>query len=233
MLVEVTNTLHLLYVGAWYGVLAIISQMSVITNALLIAITSNFVGFELYIRGNYDDSYNRTIFGREIVPINDGEAYQGLSGYANWSHSVFPVSILINGGAFPAFTAQSLEIFDDDGDDVNGTYGSGNPPLYLPFINFTCLNEMILMNDNCSFVETTSVYVDRYGDGEPELVETFIENEYEKFYNHRQCRELVLNGSSTSEAPTNIGPCFQDVDCRYVHIYMEFNVRVCTYMLFV
>ena len=207
-------------VGAWYGVLAVISQLSVVTNALLIAVTSNFVGFEVYIRGGYRDDYNRTVIvpdndgPRQIVPDNDG-AHQGLSGYVEWSQSVFLVSDLLDGEAFPAYNAQSLELLSDDGEDpLNGS--SSDPPLYLPYIDFTCLNDY---QHNCTF-STTTVMVERYS-GDLELVETFSESQFEAFYSVEDCRNLVLRVSDPSESPKNaedydvMGTCFQNhTTCR-------------------
>ena len=206
-------------VGAWYGVLAVISQLSVVTNALLIAVTSNFVGFEVYIRGGYRDDYNRTVIvpdndgARQIVPDNDG-ARQGLSGYVEWSQSVFLVSDLLDGEAFPAYNAQSLELLSDDGEDPSDG-SSSDPPLYLPYINFTCLNNYLV---ECN-VSTTTVMVERYS-GNDTLVETFSESQFEAFYSNEDCRNLVLRVSDPSESPKNAedynvtGKCFLEHTCR-------------------
>ncbi len=39
--------------GAWYGILAVVSQLAVVTNAFLIAVTAQFIPIEVFTRGGY------------------------------------------------------------------------------------------------------------------------------------------------------------------------------------
>ena len=181
------------------------SQLAVVTNAILIAITSNFVGFEVYIRGGYDDEYNST----GIVPPGQSSSEQGLSGYANWSTTSFSVGVLVDGEAFPAFSAQSLELVNDDGSEISGT------PLYLPYINFSCIIEY---SNNCSFADEIGYFnVTKYG-GYVEEVRTFTEESFERFFDDPDCRRLLFNASTkTNQSPRkdSQGVCFlNEVSCR-------------------
>ena len=45
--------LVLLCIGAWFYLLTVVSQFAVVTNALLIAITSGFVPQAVYLYGGY------------------------------------------------------------------------------------------------------------------------------------------------------------------------------------
>ena len=207
-------TAGVLSAGAWYGILAVVSQLSVVTNALLIAITSNFVGFEVYIRGDYDLEYDPfDVMGQRIIPQNDDRADQGLSGYANWSQSVFEVVDLVDGSAFPAYTAQSLQLFNDDGTEARIVSGSTSEvPLYLPYINIGCVGAMI---PNCTNGNLLTVNVSHY-DGSVETVMTFSESGYERFYGSSKCRDLVL-GTGRNRSPKNgsEGLCFNaNFTCR-------------------
>jgi hypothetical protein len=208
-------------IGAWYSVLAIVSQLAVVTNAILIAITSNFVGFEVYIRAGYDDQYRGVDL--DLVP-NEEAARQGLSGYANWSTTSYEVDVLVDGSAFPAFTAQSLKFVNDDGsavEVVDGPGGDGNLPLYLPFINFTCIEEMAEDND-CDMAVLSNISITTYDGNENET--TFAADEYAKFYGKRECRDLVFNMGDTSASPGNSskGPCYDgETPCRFRGIVRE------------
>ena len=39
--------------GAWFGILTVVSQLAVVTNAFLIAITAQFIPIETYARGGF------------------------------------------------------------------------------------------------------------------------------------------------------------------------------------
>jgi hypothetical protein len=211
-------------IGAWYGVLAVVSQLAVVTNALLIAITSNFVGFEVYRRGGYSDDYTGmvtdTLVGEvPIVPVNDSNSNQGLSGYANWSSTAFEVLDLVDGRAFPAYSAQSLEFLNADGSEVtviSGDKGDDTSPLYLPFIDFACLKQ------NCS-VNTTDVEVFLYYDDMNITTPTFTEKQYEAFYENASCAQLVFD-AGRDDSPENgtDGPCFNGAAmCRFRGVVRE------------
>ena len=60
--------------------------------------------------------------------------YTNGSGYYDWSLSPFKVINLLDGHAFPAYTRQELPVYN-----LNGSV-AGNV-LYLPFINFSCLEQ--------------------------------------------------------------------------------------------
>ena len=193
------------------------SNISVLTNALLIAITSNFVGFEVYTRGGYDEMYD----GREdvypfraIVPLGEDAADQGLSGYANWSTTSFLVNALVDGEAFPAYSAQSLEFLSDNGEPVEILNRTRDEvALYLPFIDVTCVKMM----SSCADGNTVEVRVVRYNETEDDMQLAFTENGYKRFYENQTCRELVLRTRSDNMSPKrgSQGPCFRnDTTCR-------------------
>jgi hypothetical protein len=205
-------------IGAWYGILSVVSNISVLTNALLIAITSNFVGFEVYTRGGYDEMYD----GREdvypfraIVPLGEDAADQGLSGYANWSTTSFSVNALVDGEAFPAYSAQSLEFLSDNGEPVEILNRTRDEvALYLPFIDVTCVKMM----SSCADGNTVEVRVVRYNETEDDMQLAFTENGYKRFYENQTCRALVLGTGSDSKSPDrgSQGPCFRnDTTCRF------------------
>lgn len=52
VVVNITCTFFLI-LGAWFGILSVISQLSVVTNAFLIAVTAQFIPIETYIRGGF------------------------------------------------------------------------------------------------------------------------------------------------------------------------------------
>ena len=115
--------------GAWFYILDVISKLSVVTNAFLIAVTSQFIPFEVYTRGGYNQEYQNNV-GQADLPT--------LAGYVNWSVSPFEVDVLFNGSAFPALSALELQLYN--GSDVVTDTATGQDLLYLPFINYTCLN---------------------------------------------------------------------------------------------
>ena len=194
--------------GAWYGVLSVISTLAVVTNALLIASTSNFVSFEVYIRGNYDE------YDGNIVPSD--AVRRGLSGYARWSTTAFNITDLLDGFAFPAYVTQGLEYLSDDGDSVHiiSNNGSHGTPLYLPFIDFDCLLEHKV---NCSEILLADINVTRYI-GETVSETTFTDEQYRKFYDKQECRDLILTVSKDLSADVNDeGICFNsNLKCRCV-----------------
>ena len=60
-----------------------------------------------------------------------------LSGFLDWSLTNFTIDKLVDGQAFPAFTAHELQIYLKEGDEK---FEIGNEDvLYLPFINLSCL----------------------------------------------------------------------------------------------
>ncbi len=91
--------------GAWYTILEVVSKLAVITNALLIGFTSQFVPFRVYIFGDYGGDQHDLIRGS--LYDNDTDLLP-LVGYVNWSLSEFPIDVLLDGNAFPAYTAQEV-----------------------------------------------------------------------------------------------------------------------------
>ena len=64
----------------------------------------------------------------------------GLNGYIDWSLSNFTLQKLADGMSFPAFSAQELEIYDNDGNVLTRTRdGIEQDVLYLPYVDFNCL----------------------------------------------------------------------------------------------
>ena len=59
------------------------------------------------------------------------------SRYLDWSLTPFEVHSLVDGQSFPAFTNQHLRLRYFNGSIVKDD--SGEPVLYLPFVNFSCL----------------------------------------------------------------------------------------------
>ena len=182
------------------------SQLAVVTNAILIAITSNFVGFEVYRRGGYQDHYSP----EGLVP-NENDTLQGLSGYANWSSTEFLVGDLVDGSAFPVYSAQRLVLVNADGTDVvykNGTkINEDDPPLYLPFIDFPCI-EAQKGSYSCSVKEPENFTVTLLND-EVMTVPTYTEEQYKGFYENSKCRKLVFDvDDNTSPSNYNISLCF-------------------------
>ena len=198
--------------------LAVVSQLAVVTNALLIAITSNFVGFEVYTRGGYRDEYRGR--SKSLVP-DESNNFQGLSGYANWSSTPFRLADLVDGSAFPSYSAQSLEIFNPDGSEIENVflaqerYTGSSPPLYLPFVDFDCLDVNATLN-NCTSYTTVTVEVAMSYNEPVKNVTTFTEDQYERFYEEINCRELVLDARSAISPETDhIGTCFNGTQvCR-------------------
>ena len=94
-------------IGAWFTILDVVSKTAVVTNALLIAITAQFIPIETYRFGGYRP-----------------EDLTGLQGFVDWSLSPFYIDALLDGEAFPAVSAQQLGLFADNGtalDESSGT----------------------------------------------------------------------------------------------------------------
>ena len=85
------------------------TNLSVVTNALLIAVTSRFIDHELFNR----------------VYKDDPEYSNGNGSFAHWSTSEFKFTDLLRSvndagrTTFPVFTAQQLYQYNDDGDIVS------------------------------------------------------------------------------------------------------------------
>lgn len=111
-------------IGAWFHLLRFVTSLCVVTNALLIAITSQFIDRELY--ANVYSSDNMT------------------GGFVNWATSEFTLQSLLtptfpgdNVTSFPVYTALDLDLYDENNNKV---MVNGQQQLYLPFIDFDCLS---------------------------------------------------------------------------------------------
>ena len=128
-----------------------VSNLSVLTNGFLIAITAQFVPLELvYIKGDYRDDYEAALSRNftEEYPLGR------YSGYPTFSTSLFDVSSLLDGQAFPFYEVQELDEYDDNGtqifvDDPSNP-GTEVEVLHLPFIDFDCLDTMGYDTDGCT-----------------------------------------------------------------------------------
>ncbi len=60
-----------------------------------------------------------------------------LSEYVDWSLTEFPISTLVDGKAFPSFTALQLDLVDANGENI--VDDSNNKFTYLPFIDPQCI----------------------------------------------------------------------------------------------
>ncbi|KAL5475674.1 hypothetical protein EMCRGX_G025519 [Ephydatia muelleri] len=125
-------------IGSWYAILDVVSKLSVVTNAWLIAVTANFIPLEVYKHLGYADavaSSNSTL------------------GYVNWTQSSFDLSVLIESGSFPLMNAMKLKLYDQSDNVIK----SGDSALYyLPFVNYTCMAQNGCFNaiQNIAFNET-------------------------------------------------------------------------------
>ena len=95
-------------IGIWYHLLRFVTNLCVVTNALLIAVTSQFIDRELFNRAYKDDP----------------EYTAGNGSYVRWATSEFKLSKLLQSSApdmatnFPVYSAQLLEAYDKDGNVV-------------------------------------------------------------------------------------------------------------------
>ena len=100
-------------IGAWFYLLRFVTNLCVVTNALLIAVTSQFIDREVF---NYNSQYHTSAENecqaRNITPTTD-------CGFVTWATSAFPLTNLLNGTDgtgdpdqstnFPVYRSQSLK----------------------------------------------------------------------------------------------------------------------------
>ena len=183
------------------------------TNALLIAITAQFIPIETYRYGGYRP-----------------ENFTGLQGFVNWSLSPFLIDVLFDGEAFPAVSAQQLGLFNNDGNSLGENNGEpvgvdvpntdDSTLLYLPYADIECLIEMgvpLSYNDSSGnlrarfFSVNTSIL--------PDNLMAFSRDSWRDFYtNQRSLLNQLLyrlpNGSDADDrspvatAPKSFGLCF-------------------------
>jgi len=197
------------YPGAWYTILEVVSKLAVVTNALLIAITAQFVPIETYRYGGFRP---------------DSET--GINGYVNWSLSPFYIDALLDGEAFPSVSAQRLGLFDLEGNDLMAADGSDL--LYLPYVDIPCL---VRMNVSEDYTNDNGQTFPRFYPVENEnltavtgITEAFSRNSWIDFYNNRTYVEYLFGVSSSSEyedispLANSAGDCFIPLSkqCRLV-----------------
>lgn len=172
-----------------------------VTNAFLIAVTSQFVPFEVYTRGGYNVDYQNNL-GESDLPT--------LAGYVNWSVSPFLVDVLFNGSAFPAPSALELQLYN--GSEVV-TDENGNDLLYLPFVNYTCL-------ENGGYSVPTHMGSDGI------TYSVFNRGELRALLRNTTFAPMLLvydSGNANLDSPPDgAGPCFNsDALCRYVCMHVH------------
>ncbi len=178
---------HFFPSGAWFTILNVVSSIAVLTNGLLIAVTTQFIPFEVYIHGGYSDQYKNSI---ENTAFGNATRTHDLSGYIQWSVSPFPLSALLDGQAFPAYSAHALVMYDDRGNKI--TNKNGEPILYLPFIDFECLYDAVTNK-----ISTSAALFSTYSD--PLTGRTnvgFTNAQYACFYGGGGCSD---NGIETGQ----------------------------------
>jgi len=199
-------------IGAWYTILEVVSKLAVVTNALLIAITAQFVPIETYRYGGFR-------------PDNQ----PGIRGYVNWSLSPFYIDALLDGEAFPSVSAQRLGLFDLNGDPVpTDDPEDTSDLLFLPYVNITCLTEMGVLDTYTSGGQTLRRFFPVNNLTIPglkmQITEAFSRNSWVNFYteNQEQLNNLLFNISEPdaedrSPVTNTTGPCFidQSMQCRY------------------
>ena len=105
-------------IGAWFYLLRFITSLCVVTNALLIAVTSQFIDRELYSRV-YSDEPCRG------APESICNTTRFDHGFVTWSTSGFSMSTLLdplgsnNQTTFPIYTVQENRQYDSDGEIVS------------------------------------------------------------------------------------------------------------------
>ncbi len=168
-------------------VLTVVSSIAVLTNGLLIAVTAQFIPFNVYIHGGYSDQYKSSI---ENTAFGNATRTHDLSGYIQWSVSPFPLSALLDGQAFPAYSAHALVMYDDRGNII--TNENEESILYLPFIDFECLYDAVTYN-----ISTSAAFFSTYSDpltGRDKF--GFTDAQYACFYGGGGCSD---NGTVTGE----------------------------------
>ena len=99
--------------GAWFYLLNFVTNLCVITNAFLIAVTSQFIDREAY-NNIFQEDYEMEVCGNNT---------DCTLGFVKWSTSEFPMTSLLvstssssslgtNNTAFPLFTVQQLPLYN-------------------------------------------------------------------------------------------------------------------------
>lgn len=119
-------------IGAWFYLLRFITNLCVVTNALLIAVTSQFIDREVY---KYNSQYHTS--AESECPANNTEC-----GFVTWATSAFPLTNLLPGinqsTNFPVYRSQSLKKYE------NGDVVSALIILLCDFICFRLEVEIIV-----------------------------------------------------------------------------------------
>ena len=181
-----------LLAGSWYGILDVVSKLSVVTNAWLIGVTANFIPLLMY-RG----------LGYQSAAILNYP--NSTLGYVNWTQSSFDLSLLINSSSFPFLDTMQLQQYDQNDKVI---VKNGSPLLYLPFVNFTCMQSSGCFNTTAN------------------VIDGFTEAQWKSIYQGKAltstnatCWSLLFTLKNPDDAGvsrvTGFGQCaFADVTCR-------------------
>ena len=154
--------------GAWYTILAVVSNLAVVTNVFLIAFTAEFIPLRLVYQRcwlceegiDYKNDYVQNLTP-EFTNENPIRRY---SGYINFFTSPFEISSLqsnadslLDSQAFPLPNIQQLQSYDEMGNPIFSNEDSSEPILHLPFIDFSCLGGMGYDLNECSSTYNVTV----------------------------------------------------------------------------
>jgi hypothetical protein len=187
-------------IGAWFNLLRFVTKFCIVTNALLIALTSNQIDKIIY------NTYYSNISEYEPLLCPGGtEDNRCHHGFVTWATSEFPLMTLLdrtfpdnNITAFPVYSAHDLDAFVPGTTDkitVNGT-----DQLYLPWIDFGCLEA----EGFTQFNNETTLNLDQ-----------FLEYSKDEMF-----QSLVLSSQNRTDINSFIeeppGKCFKaNVTCRF------------------
>lgn len=186
------------------------------TNALLIAITAQFVPIETYRYGGFRP---------------DSET--GINGYVNWSLSPFYIDALLDGEAFPSLSAQRLGLFDLEGNDLMAADGSDL--LYLPYVDIDC----IMLNVSVNYTNSNDQTFPRFYPVEDENVSAIINarfafsrNSWIDFYNNRTAVETLLYGVPDTDDYVDFSPLANSTGGCFIPLSKQCRL-VCTIIMHV
>lgn len=181
-------------IGAWFGILTIISQLSIVTNAFIIVVTGQFIP--------------QLVFRYSTPELR-------LSEYMDWSLSEFNVTSLVDGDSFPSYAALDLDLVDMDGEDIQNSAGISY--IYLPFIEPECIQ---MVNSSIEVANTTlpdgSIAYGFVKQGSTAFQNAYLTSVF-NFTNTTNCNLNVAEPACLSETPPegSQSKCFRDTQCRF------------------
>ena len=198
--------------GAWYYIMDIVSKLSVVTNAWLIAVTANYIPFLVY-RGLGYDAVQKMNYPNTTL------------GFVHWSQSSFSLSVLLNdsagssSSAFPLPTSLKLKLYDESGEVVTSDASPNDKIIYLPFVNYNCMKAYGCYNATNN--DTDGFTIDQW--------KSLYIGEMVTNNSSRKCRDLLYELSNPNDTlgitpikrfnPPSRGGCFNsDVTCRLVNM---------------